>query len=62
MDKAQKLYDDRANTAEWVEAFELRELAILWEFTCTMTPENPFGASYDDEVFDALDQLSYFGE
>ena len=59
INKANKLYEAEAGTDEWLKNFALRELAILWEFTCTMT-ENSYGASYDDEVFEALNTLNYF--
>jgi hypothetical protein len=60
VNRANKLYEAEAGTDEWLKNFTLRELAILWEFTCTVTPENPYGACYDDEVFEALDTLNYF--
>lgn len=60
VDRANKLYEAKANADEWISNLSFRELAILWEFTCTVTPENPYGACYDDEVFEALDTLNYF--
>jgi hypothetical protein len=60
INKANKFYENEASNAEWIKNLTIRELAILWEFTCTVTPENPYGACYDDEVFEALDTLNYF--
>ena len=57
---ANKLYDKRVSVEEWIEAFEALELAKLWHKTCQFTKDNPFGAGYDDEVYEALNKLGYF--
>jgi hypothetical protein len=51
-DIAQWLYDNRVD--EWSEFTdeELLKLANL----CQITKENPFGRSYDDEVFDEIER------
>lgn len=60
IDKANSLYDKRVSVEKWVEAFEPLELAKLWHETCQFTKDNPFGAGYDDEVYEALNKLGYF--
>ena len=51
-DIAQWLYENQVD--EWSEFTddELMELAKL----CQITKDNPFGRSYDDEVFDEIER------
>ncbi|MBO7615027.1 MAG: hypothetical protein J6T15_04965 [Bacilli bacterium] len=51
-DIAQWLYDYRREEWDKFTDIELIELAKL----CQLTDENPFGRSYDDEVFDEMDR------
>lgn len=62
IDKANELYDKQVHKAVWIDEFRLRDLAILWEFTCVISADKPFSASYDDEVYDSLSELGYFGD
>lgn len=65
---ANELYEDEslrkqninAVIAKWLEVFSPLELASLWLRTCIMTEKNPFGANYDDEVYEALNVLGYW--
>ncbi len=58
---ADNLYDSGLDSqSHWLEAFTPVELAKLWHETCQITKANPFGACYDDEVFNALNSLGYY--
>lgn len=46
---------DAENTA-WFEALPTEDLAALWGVACT----SPGGASWDDEVYDALAERGWF--
>lgn len=52
--KALDLYDRRASDSEWLKQFSLAELILLWQNFCQITDSNKYGASYDDEVYDAI--------
>jgi len=60
--KANELYDSEAELNIWIEEFEDLELAKLWHETCVMSKANPFGAGYDDEVYEALKWRGYFNK
>lgn len=57
---ANNLYEIGAKVEVWLQTFEPVELAKLWHETCQITKSNPFGAGYDDEVYNALNSLGYF--
>lgn len=69
-DKANELYNKQTDELynlsmdesiqEWINEFKPLELAKLWHETCVFTKANPFGAGYDDEVYEALNRLGYF--
>ena len=44
----------------WAREFTLVELSRLWHEYCVLTPQNPLGAPYDDEVYEALGILGYW--
>lgn len=58
--KALAIYDQelgfREATAAFYKEFNVGELYELYKL-CQITPENPFGRSYDDELFDAIDSV-----
>lgn len=60
--KANELYDklQYGTVEQWKAEFTPLELAKLWHETCQFTKANPFGAGYDDEVYEALNSLGYF--
>lgn len=53
-DKAYSLYSNRADIDEWLKGFNLAELILLWNNFCQITDTRPYGASYDDEVYDSI--------
>lgn len=57
---ANHLYNADASREEWLQKLQPVELAKLWNETCQITKSNPFGASYDDEIYNALSTLNYF--
>lgn len=57
---ANELYNNESPVSQWVETFKPLELAKLWHETCVITKDNPFGAGYDDEVYEVLNILGYF--
>lgn len=58
---AEALYEaDKHDPKTWLEVFTKEELVELWDKDCAITENNPFGAGYDDEVYEALKLLNYF--
>ena len=52
-DIATRLYKMEAPSEVYAGVFTLEELDRLWTEKCVITPENTWGAGYDDEVYDA---------
>lgn len=59
-DAANRLYELEADITTWLKTFQPLELAKLWYETCQFTKANPFGAGYDDEVYEALRIIGYW--
>lgn len=57
--RAIKLYEKQATVDYWLTEFKPLELAKLWHEYCVYN-EDGQAASYDDEVYDALDVIGYW--